>query len=352
LAISIELNDKKIALLKAQRKNNNAVIKKLEKQVLNLSIAHLRARFDSTFFYIASSFANLDVLTLDFFKTSLAALGEEEFNTSILSLKPEVEVGKKFYFALDEYKHIYKDGIKDNWYQKFSLGDDAETDSSALRYCDPDKPLELGVDFGDMISFVFAQLKSKDLYVLKNIYTIPKDGSSREICDKFLEFFAPQRNKVLYMHYDRSGNQYQKVSRDWAAEIKRFIEYDKDGRATGWRVELKSRGMGNIEQQTEFLLAKNMMQETLKGLPKIHIDQYQCRELLSSMSVATQIVKPNKKNVKQIFKNKTSEKIAMEKRPMQSTNLSDALKYLICRREWLVLLREEKIDWSAPEVVE
>lgn len=352
LNISLELNEKRVDLINASRKINNPIIKKLEREIQKLTLAQTRLRHDSTFFYVASSFVNLDLLTLDFFKTSLAALGEEEFNTAILSFGPEVEAGKKFYFALDPDKHVYKDGIKDDWYHRFNIGDNAETDSSALRYCDPNKVLEVGVDFGDMISFVFGQTKGVDLYILKNIFTIPKDGSSREIADKFLEFFSPHKYKRLHMYYDRSGNQYQKVSRDWANEIKRFIEYDRDGKKTDWRVELKSRGMGNIEQQTEFLLAKNMMQRTLKGLPNLFIDQYQCRELLSSMGIATQIIKANAKGIKQIFKNKSSEKIAHEKRPMYSTNLSDALKYLICRKEWLALLREEKVEWSAPEVVD
>lgn len=352
LIISLELNAKRASLINASRKRNGTLIKKLEREIQRLAVAHTRLRQNSTFFYVASSFVNLDLLTLDFFKTALAALGEEEFNTAILSFGPEVEAGKKFYFAFDEEKHIYTDGIKDNWYHKFNIGDNADTDSSALRYCDADKPLELGVDFGDMISFVFAQTKGLDIYLLKNIFTIPEDGGSREICDLVLEFFATHRRKRIIMYYDRSGNQYQHVKRDWATEIKRFLEYDRNGAATGWTVELKSRGMGNIEQQTEFIMAKNMMQETLKGMPRLHIDKYQCRELISSMGVATQIVKSNARGERQIYKNKSSEKIPMRKRPMFSTNLSDAKKYLICRKEWLALLREERVEWSAPEVID
>ena len=351
LNISLELNEKRVDLINASRKRNNRMIAQLEREIQRLSLAHTRLRFNSTFFYIASSFVNLDLLTLDFFKTALSALGEEEFNTSVLSFSPEVEAGQKIYVGLDLDKHVYEDGIKNDWFHQFNLGDDALVDSSALRYLNPKKGVEISLDFGDQLSLNIHQLNGEYWDTLKNLFVLAPQGS-RELCDLFLDFFATHPTKKIDMYYDRSGNQYQRNNRDWANEIKRFLEYDRDGRATGWRVELKSRGMGNIEQQTEFLLARAMMQGTLKGLPKPRFDKYQCRELLSSMGIAKQVIKANAKGVRQIFKDKTSEKIALHKRPMYSTNLSDAWKYALCRREWLALLREEKIDWSAPEVVE
>ena len=176
LRISLELNEKRVDLLNAQRKINNPKIKKLEREIANLAVLHTRARFDSTFFYIASSFVNLDILTLDFFKTTLAALGEEEFNTSVLSFKPEVEAGQKFYVALDPEKHIYTDGIIEDWYNRYNTGDSADTYSTALKYCDASRPLEIGADFGDICSFVIGQTKGNDLYCLKDFHTLAPHG--------------------------------------------------------------------------------------------------------------------------------------------------------------------------------
>lgn len=94
------------------------------------------------------------------------------------------------------------------------------------------------------------------------------------------------------------------------------------------------------------------MQEEIPSLPKIYIDKYQCRHTISSMGVAKQIVKPNAKGVRQIFKDKSSEKLPLSKRPLFSTNLSDAFKYLICRPDWIKALRADKKDeWNAPEVI-
>lgn len=359
LRISLELNEKRVDLLNAQRKRNNPLIPKLEREIAKLAVLHTRARFDSTFFYIASSFVNLDILTLDFFKTTLAALGEEEFNTSVLSFAPQVEAGQKFYVALDHEKHVYKDGIIEEWYNRFNTGDSADTNSTALKYCDPSMPLEIGGDFGDICSFVVGQTKGNDLYCLKDFHTLAPHGP-RQFADGvpekdivgFLDFFKFHRNKKIELWADRSGNQNQGTGRDWVTDVVRCLEYYADGTPTGWKVEVKTRGFGNINQQTEFLLARVIMQEEIRELPRIYIDYYQCRHLLSSMAVAKQIIKPNKAGVRQIFKDKSSEKLPLGKRALYSTNVSDAFKYLICRPVWMDALKGNKIEWNAPDIID
>lgn len=352
LQISLELNEARADALRYARKRNKALLNKTKRKITKLTELHTRLRKDSTFFYIASSFVNVDVLRLDYFKTALAALGEVEFLTSILSFKPQVEAGNKFYVAF-EGKHIYDDGIDFNFYQKYATGDDATLTSDGLKFCNPNIPLELGIDFGTQCSMVVAQSNKSLIRVLKNFYTLAPE-SSEQLCSKFLDFFQNHKKKIIDLYYDRSGNQYQNVGRDWASEIKRFLEYDKNGTKTGWVVNLRSRNQGNIEQQTEFQMAKAMMTGTYKTLPEITIDKYQCRELISSMNVAKQIVKPNKRGIKQLFKDKSSESLPLKKLPMFSTNMSDALKYLICRKEWLAQLGEQKnlLDWSSPEIIE
>lgn len=369
LRISLELNEKRADLLNAQRKNPNHLkdkrrnlISKLEKEVAKLAVLHTRARFDSTFFYIASSFVNLDILTLDFFKTTLAALGDEEFNTSVLSFKPQVEAGQKFYVALDPDKHVYTDGVIEEWYQRYNTGDNALTYSTALKYCDANKALEIGADFGDICSFVIGQTKHNIIYCLKDFHTLAPHGP-RQFADGykdekgeyvmgFLEFFKFHRTKKIELWADRSGNQNQGTGRDWVTELVRCLEFYADGTETGWKVEVKTRGFGNINQQTEFLLARVMMQREIRALPEIFIDKYQCRHLLSSMAVAKQIIKPNAKGIRQIYKDKSSEKLALAKRPLYSTNLSDAFKYLFCRPIWINAMKGNKIEWNAPDIIE
>ena len=114
-------------------------------------------------------------------------------------------------------------------------------------------------------------------------------------------------------------------------------------------MELKSRGQGIIPQQTEYQLAKEMMFENRKELPNIRFDKYQCKQLISSINVSKQIVKIKTDGTKRIYKNKTSEKLPKHRLPMSSTNLSDAMKYLICRRDWLAVFKENETTWSDPD---
>lgn len=350
MQISFELNEKKADLLNARRKKNNPIIGKLEREIEKLAILHTRARFDSTFFYIASSFVNLDVNRLDFFKTSLAALGER-FDTAILSMKPNIEAGSKFYVALDFDKHVYNDGIFLEFYNRYNTGDDAETYSTALKYCDASAPLEMGADFGDICSFVIGQLKGKEIYALKDFHTLAPAGP-REFANEFFEFFKFHKRKKIDLWADRSGNNNQATNRDWVTELVRCLEYKPDGSESDWKVDVKTRGFGNIDQQKEFLLVRTMMQEEVKELPRIYIDKYQCRHLLSSMSVAKQIIKPNAKGIRTIYKDKSSEKLPLAKRPLWSTNLSDAFKYLVCRPIWLSALKGNEIEWNAPDIID
>jgi hypothetical protein len=64
-------------------------------------------------------------------------------------------------------------------------------------------------------------------------------------------------------------------------------------------------------------------------LPAVRIDMFNCRNLKSSLELApTKIVNRNGKKL--VVKEKKSEQL-----PSQSTNFSDAFKYLLCRKTWM-----------------
>ncbi|WP_336689364.1 MULTISPECIES: hypothetical protein [unclassified Chryseobacterium] len=346
LQISLELNKLTAGAIRAAKKRNKKLLATLQNKIKKLSVLKTRLRIGSTFFYKASSFVNVNVLRLDFFKTALAALGEIEFNTSVLSQAPQVEAGQRFYLAFDS-RHIYEDGIIKENYFRYKTGDNAETFSTDLKYCLDDRVLEIGADFGNMISMVVGQTQGNTIRVLKNFFTV--NQKTEKICERFLKFFAHHKKKIIDLYFDRSANAYEDVGRDWANEMKKFLETWPDGTPTGWTVNLKSRNQGNIEQDLEFKFMKAMMNENYRELPKLLIDKYQCRQLISSMNVAKQIVKKNRKGVSKIYKDKSSEKLPKEKLPMFSTNMSDALKYLLCRRPWLRVYQNKRSTFSGKE---
>lgn len=354
LKLSMQLNKAKADWIRYRRKRNERLTAKTENLIKKLTLRWTVARMESTFFYVVSSFANLNVLRLGYFETALKSLGVEEFNTSVASMPPQVEAGAKFYVGFDEDRHVYEDGVEQEFYYRYRTGDqNAKTTSEALKYCDPNRELDAGVDFGEMLSMVLGQKAGNIVYVLKNLHILGK-GGSRELANNFLDFFATHRRKVLNLYYDRSGNQYESSGRDWAGELKKFIEEDENGVKTGWTVNLMNRGQKTIYHEDEFKLCKNIFLKTNNRLPDVLIDKYQCRELISSMNVAKQIVKPDAKTGrKRIHKNKTSEKLPLAKRPMFSTNYSDAFKYFIYRPEWVKLQSGRTVQqMSDPDVLD
>ncbi|MBW3519505.1 hypothetical protein [Flavobacterium sp. NKUCC04_CG] len=338
LQVALVLNEIKKEVLAAKQIKDYHKIGNLKKNLVRWTERWVRVRKNLTFFYIASSFVNADILTEGYFQDSLKALGIEEFKSAILSLRINLKKGEKFYSHLGEH-HYFDDGIRTGFYDHIKLteANEIEETSLALKYLDCEQKLECGVDFGDMTSMVIGQPRGNYYYLLKEFYTLPPE-SSKELADKFRSFFKHQKVKILDMYYDRSGNQYQQINRDWAAEIAGFIEFE-NGIATGWKVNLMNRNQATILQSEEYKLVNNILGEQFPELPKLKIDQFQCKCLKSSLELTKIIVKTDRKNSKTIHKDKRSEKLPMLLRPMFSTNFSDAFKYLVCRAAYMKITK-------------
>jgi len=337
LHAALIMNNIKEQLYNAIKDRNKTKVKHLKKQLERWTARWVRARKDSTFFYVVSSFVNIDVLTSGYFTDSLKALGIEEFKTAIISLRANIKKGEKFYVNLGAH-HFYDDGILSNFYDNIPIGDAIEESSLALKYVQHNKEIDCGVDFGDMCSMVTGQEAGKYVYLLKNFYTLAP-SSSKELANQFTSFYRHHKTKVLNMYYDRSGNQYSKIRRDWATELKDFIEF-KNGSSTGWTVNLMNRNQATIMQEEEYSLMKTMLGEYSQDLPKIKIDKYGCRELKSSMELAKLKIKTRANGSKTLHKDKSSEKLPLLKLPMFSTNMSDAGKYFFFRPKWVNVMRK------------
>lgn len=331
MQVGLVLNEIRCELYNAIRDRDKVKVEQLKNNLARWTERWVRVRKDSTFFYATSSFVNVDVLQEGFFRDTLKALGIEEFKSAILSLKVNITKGEKFYVNLGPH-HFYEDGVNQEYYDRFKITDDFEESSRALRYIDHRQKLEAGVDFGDMCSMVTAQHRGSYLYCLKDFHTLAPE-STRQLADRFLDFFKTHERKELDLYYDRSGNQYQKVRRSWAQELKDAIE-KRGGVATGWVVNLMSLNQSTIYQEEEYNFAKGLMSGANPKLPKLMIDKFQCRHLKSSLELTKTMIRTDKVGSRSIHKDKSSEKLALHLRPMFSTNFSDAFKYLIYRRDW------------------
>lgn len=294
-----------------------------------------RKQPDAATFYIrASSYVNADILTAEWFHDAIAS-GLPDTKTAIFSVKPTLSSGDRFYSNLQE-SHFYFDGIDERIYDQFGLRE-AE-DCRVLRYLDMDKPLQGGVDFGNMCSFSIAQPgieKGASVFrILKFIYTLAPDYL-QELGEKFRNYFAPHRRKILKLYYDRAGNSYKKVKKDQISELKRAIEYDREGKRTGWSVHLMSMGQGNLEQTEEHHFMQIFMSGQNPRLPALRIDAYACKHLKLSLQNARTKVKNGI-----VYKDKSSEKLPISDLPTQSTNPSDSFKYLMMTPEFRRIVKD------------
>ena len=290
----------------------------------------VKTRRGVSFFFISSSYVNVDILGEDWFNDEFAE-GLEGASCNILSVIPRLEASQMFYCNLS-MKNFYADGFLNDEIERHPFG--WEQDCTVLRYLDPGRPIEAGMDAGNMLSMVFGQQAGHVMRILKELYTLPPQNV-RDLADKFLQYFKPHRRKLLKLYYDRSMNNYKRVSTDMASQIKKAIETDADGRRTGWTVQLMSLGQGNISSNLEYRFFMDLLPGNLsRTLYTLLIDQHNCPNLKSEMEVTRTKAKVNERdNTTQIVKEKTGDKLPIHRLPKESTNLTDALKYFVLRPE-------------------
>lgn len=321
-----ELNRLQLKLLKLNRaaKPDIRKIARIEKRIDYYEEGLLKLRKGQTFFMNVSSFVNIDILTVDYARRLYnGALELHEFLKSVLGMRPGVRRDARFYVLFSD-RHKYYDGTASGV---------AAFSSAELRHLDKTRPIDGGMDFGNMLSLVIGQTDGQYYRIHKNFYELPP-GWFRELADQFLAFFAGHECKELNLYYDRAGNNFEKQGEDYASKIKDAIEKDASGRRTGWTVNLKSRKQSTIRQNAEFDFMHEFMRGENKKLPALLVDALNCPEMISSIEGARAEVK-YRGSVKVVAKVKKTEKLEAKKLPRLSTNFSDAFKYLLMRREWI-----------------
>ena len=301
--------------------------KSLEKQLQEWEGKLTTARRKSTFFAITSSLMNIDVLGIDYFRdnSNPEINPKHVFRTSFLSIKP-LSVEEMFYGQLKE-KHFYRATYNYDYVDSFYGGqENVKKHTTCLRDTDTNyhAPLYAGLDFGNMISMVIAQREHNtagqgSIKVINEFHVLTPDILD-DIATLFCEYYEPHRDKMLYLFYDRSGNNRMSNSRSTYAE-----HFQSALQSRGWMVQLMSLDQGNIPHDAKWILINDMLAETnIERYPVIHINEDNCKCLKSSLNMA-----PSEKYKGTIRKVKKSEKLPLQRLPMESTNMSDAFDYVI-----------------------
>ena len=239
-------------------------------------------RRGTTLFLVASTLINADVLGEEFFSEELEA-GLEGIDTNLLSIPQKLTADQKFYVTLNA-GHFYQDGNRIDVLERHDYG--WEQDCSVLKYLDPGRPLDGGMDDGNMKSMVFGQQRGREYRVLKELFTLPPDNE-RQLADKFIAYFKPHKTKLLRLYYDRAMNNYKKIGTSAIQRIKQAIETNADGSRSGWRVQLMSLGQGTIYSNTEYQFFSALFAGNLKNrLFILLIDAQNCPNLKAEMENA------------------------------------------------------------------
>ena len=97
-----------------------------------------------------------------------------------------------------------------------------------------------------------------------------------------------------------------------------------------------SLNQGNIGSNLEYRFMQDLMAGNLqRRLFSLKIDQYNCRNLKSEMEVTKTKSVTDRNGATMVVKEKTGDKLPTARLPKESTNLTDAFKYLMMRKEWL-----------------
>ena len=328
------------ALNDTRREYAKALIEDPESRKTELALKNMQRweqrwnemRKGSTLFLVASTLINADVLGEEFFEEELKA-DLEGVEVNLLSIPQKLTADQKFYTTLTA-RDFFRDGTRNDVVERHDYG--WEEDCSVLKYLDPNRPIDGGMDDGNMKSMVFGQQRGRDYRVMKEIFTLPPENE-RQLADRFLDYFKPHKTRLLRLYYDRAMNNYKKVGTSAIQRIKQAIEVRADGTRSGWRVQLMSMGQGVIYSNTEYQFFSALFARDLqKQLFTLMIDAQNCPNLKAEMeSCPIKVVEDKRTGRKDIRKEKKGERLPAHRLPQESTNLTDALKYLIMRKEWV-----------------
>lgn len=269
-------------------------------------------------FIRASALVNIVNLGKEFFVRSKASMPDFLYEAEVLN-KRILQIRDGFYPRFSEHLHTYTD-FNHEYYKELSpdvvptcLGDNDILVNQSLH---------IAIDWGANINcLLVAQSTPDELKILKNLYVLAPKILDDVIVDQFIPYYSPhlQRNNVLYMWYDPTGNVSQANSRfTYAEQAKKLLS------AAGWDVRLMTRGVKNESHERKYRLWIDILSESSIKFPKVRINKNNCRELIISIKNT-----PAKKGTRTaIQKDKKSER--NKKIPQQhATHFSDTIDILV-----------------------
>ena len=248
-----------------------------------------KLRKQAVFFIRASTFANRDVLGLEYFKTQREILDMSEFLSSICSIGDRNR-DNLFFELWDEERHTYDDGYKYSIIDKLNLKDTFTVTAEHLRHYEPARKLLLGYDPGSFSSVVSAQEDkgANTLRIMKEFFVYPP-ADAVDLARQINAFYgSAAKLRQIDLYYDRAGNkrnrEYEKDAETDAKKLKKELE------SYGWRVRLMNIGQRTIYHWEHYRLWKRLLAESERATPRIRIDANECPNLVSAMYCCKKVI--------------------------------------------------------------
>ena len=241
-----------------------------------------RLQKSATLYIRASTFANRDVLGLDYFKTQMEILTMSEVLSSICSIGDRNQ-DNLFFDLWQETKHTFDDSYKYSVIDKLNLKEAFTITAEHLKYYQPHEKLLLGYDPGSCSSVVAAQeeRKSNLLRVQKEFFVYPPQDAA-DLAAQINAFYSPAaRLRQIDLYYDRAGNKRNKeAQKDADTDAKRL---KKELENYGWRVRLMNLGQATIYHWQHYRLWRRLLAEQERNVPRLRIDSNECPNLVSAI---------------------------------------------------------------------
>lgn len=234
------------------------------------------------------------------------------FEAEYLNKRPRF-VKDGFYNLLDEDLHCYNDYNYDH-YTEMGQQPDCRGDNDLV----PGLPLVLGVDWGAAINCLTVNQNVTSMNEFRTLKSMHVLGDNQQIQDdllrKFHDYYKHHDTRVIYMHYDATGNLRTGNTRTTRAEQARKLLI-----GLGWQVNLMTNYNTNPQHELKYLLWQMLLREDNYRLPKYRMNKSNCRDLFISMRNA-QTRNGRNGEVKKDKRSESSKTISRQ----HATDLSDA----------------------------
>ncbi|MDR6194719.1 terminase large subunit domain-containing protein [Siphonobacter sp. SORGH_AS_0500] len=265
------------------------------------------------FFMESTALDNLAFLPADYIKEQQELYNPLVFDVEIMN-KRLTKLPNAFYSSFEASVHTFSPAYNYERDEKTGIL------TSKRRDYDPWKPLETAWDFNAYFtSLLVSQEIDKEQRFINNLYVKDANGSTlvERLANDFCDYYQHHLKKEVHLYGDRGGN-----NKD--AGRKPFFDTIKDiFHKRGWRtIDYTERSYPKY--QVRYQVVNALLQRANERLPKITINQTECKALIISLQNAPLDGSTFEKDKKSEGKATIAQEYA--------THLSDCFDYILFKK--------------------